>query len=223
MNTEIAVILFARDASKEALHKSFLSTGVSNVRLWKRMEHRTVSTIKKTGLDYFRFSQTEQRGSSFGQRVNNALKQVFDIGYKKIILLGNDCPTLSHLDILDSAAQLQQNKIVLGEDTRGGAYLLGFHRDSITDSCIEKFAWKTHRLIDTIRSYAILSSLSVAYIQQRKDLNFKYEFAFLQRTNQAIIDLIKDLLFAVHFYTYHSIRSRLSYCSQVTMRGPPCL
>jgi 2-phospho-L-lactate guanylyltransferase (CobY/MobA/RfbA family) len=68
-----------------------------------------------------------QVGSSFGQRLENAIDSLARDGYQQIIVVGRDCPDLEQHDILQAFSLLEQNHLVLGPDHRGGCYLIGIH------------------------------------------------------------------------------------------------
>lgn len=68
-----------------------------------------------------------QEGSSFGQRLQNAVETLARLGYEQIVIIGQDCPDLEPVDIRHSFALLDTHRLVLGPDHRGGCYLIGLH------------------------------------------------------------------------------------------------
>lgn len=68
-----------------------------------------------------------QEGASFGQRLENAVESLARLGYHEIVIVGRDCPELEQSDILRAFDLLQQHRVVLGPDHRGGCYLIGLH------------------------------------------------------------------------------------------------
>jgi 2-phospho-L-lactate guanylyltransferase (CobY/MobA/RfbA family) len=70
-----------------------------------------------------------QEGASFGQRLENAIEYLARLGYREIVIVGRDCPQLEHKDIRLAFDLLQQYRLVLGPDHRGGCYLIGVHAD----------------------------------------------------------------------------------------------
>jgi glycosyltransferase A (GT-A) superfamily protein (DUF2064 family) len=67
-----------------------------------------------------------QRGSSFGERLENAIETVSDMGYARVVIVGSDCPDLTPTDIQHAFSVLNERQLVLGPDHRGGCYLIGF-------------------------------------------------------------------------------------------------
>ncbi len=69
-----------------------------------------------------------QQGADLGERMKNAFDEVFSEGYKRICLIGSDCPYLSQ-DILRKAFnRLSETEVVIGPSRDGGYYLLGLTR-----------------------------------------------------------------------------------------------
>ena len=67
-----------------------------------------------------------QRGSSFGDRIANAIADTLALGYDAVVAVGNDCPTLSPNDISSAFDALARGATVVAAPSRdGGAYLVG--------------------------------------------------------------------------------------------------
>jgi len=66
-----------------------------------------------------------QRGADVGERMANALEEMFEMGAEKAIVVGADIPEL-HREIIDRAfRELDSADIVLGPAIDGGYYLIG--------------------------------------------------------------------------------------------------
>ena len=68
-----------------------------------------------------------QRGDSFGERLENAVETLSDLGYAKVVIVGSDCPDLRPTDIEQAFSALKERRLVLGPDHRGGCYLIGLN------------------------------------------------------------------------------------------------
>jgi glycosyltransferase A (GT-A) superfamily protein (DUF2064 family) len=68
-----------------------------------------------------------QRGSSFGERLENAVEDLAKLGYDQIVIVGQDCPDLETSDVARAFRLLESCRLVLGPDHRGGCYLIAFH------------------------------------------------------------------------------------------------
>lgn len=68
-----------------------------------------------------------QQGASFGDRLQNAVQTLSDLGYGRVVIVGSDCPDLQAGDIREAFQALRERRLVLGPDHRGGCYLIGLN------------------------------------------------------------------------------------------------
>lgn len=68
-----------------------------------------------------------QEGASFGERLENAIESLARLGYHEIVIVGQDVPDLEPADIFEAFLRLEEHRLVLGPDHRGGCYLIGIH------------------------------------------------------------------------------------------------
>lgn len=74
------------------------------------------------------FKKRLQTGESLGERMMQAFADSFDLGYKRVCIIGTDCLELTS-DILKEAFEvLRQKDSVIGPAYDGGYYLLGMNR-----------------------------------------------------------------------------------------------
>lgn len=73
----------------------------------------------------------EQSGGGFGPALGQALLELAELGYGRVVVVGSDCPQLAAEDIAEAAASLEEYRLVLGPDHRGGIYLLGIRTDAL--------------------------------------------------------------------------------------------
>jgi len=66
-----------------------------------------------------------QIGSSFAERLENAIEALAKLGYDELVLIGRDCPQLEIQDVAEAFARLADHRLILGPDHRGGCYLIG--------------------------------------------------------------------------------------------------
>ncbi len=67
----------------------------------------------------------KQKGKDLGKRMQNAFLWGFAQGFKRVILIGSDSPTLPVSYISEAFEQLLTFPVVLGPSTDGGYYLIG--------------------------------------------------------------------------------------------------
>jgi rSAM/selenodomain-associated transferase 1 len=81
-----------------------------------------ISTFFPDSTRYLR-----QHGESLTQRMNGVLEQLFDFGYRQVVLRNSDSPHLPNSFVEQAFAALEQKpgSVVLGPDLDGGYYLVG--------------------------------------------------------------------------------------------------
>lgn len=72
--------------------------------------------------------QEIQVGADLGERMANAFQKLFQKGYKKVIIIGTDCPEIKSADIIDAFQALDKKDVCIGPALDGGYYLLGMCR-----------------------------------------------------------------------------------------------
>jgi rSAM/selenodomain-associated transferase 1 len=85
-----------------------------------------------------------QRGADIGERMANALRDLFSLGASKAILAGVDIPELSGEVIKDALRKLDAADIVLGPAEDGGYYLIGMK--SLYEEVFRNISWSTEKV-----------------------------------------------------------------------------
>jgi len=91
------------------------------------------------------FLLVEQVGANLGERLANALSQHFDQGYRRVVIMNSDGPTLPLACLEEAFSALDHADVTLGPGHDGGYYLIGMkrlHRD-----LFEGIDWSTERVI----------------------------------------------------------------------------
>ncbi len=91
-----------------------------------------------------------QKGIDLGERLSNATKWGAENGYKKIIIVGSDSPTLPKSFISDAVVSLDTRDFVIGPSLDGGYYLIGFTTNILSEaipSVFEGIAWSTANVL----------------------------------------------------------------------------
>ena len=71
------------------------------------------------------FEKKLQQGNDLGQRMQQAFKNGFNTGFKKIMVIGSDMYDLTQHDIENAFNALDKANVVVGPAQDGGYYLLG--------------------------------------------------------------------------------------------------
>ena len=84
-----------------------------------------------------------QQGENLGERMRQAFADRFEEGYKQVVIIGSDSPTLPVAYIMQA---LQSPKeVVIGPSTDGGYYLIGM-QGKVTD-IFEGVPWGTDSVL----------------------------------------------------------------------------
>lgn len=101
------------------------------------------------------YNKYEQEGETLGDRMFLAFHKVFQLGYKKVIIIGSDCPSLTATIIDEAFERLEIDEIVIGPSTDGGYYLLGMSK--LIPELFQHKKWSTNTVLsDTIKETVAL-------------------------------------------------------------------
>lgn len=67
----------------------------------------------------------EQQGDDLGMRMFNAFKQMSAMKYKKMLLMGTDCPEITAEILKNAISALSTKDVIFGPAQDGGYYLIG--------------------------------------------------------------------------------------------------
>lgn len=160
-----AVLLFARSAEAEVQAKRVLpnARAGTNCRLWHELNSYAAQTARNAGMPVFHVSETEQFGSTFGARLQHAFAQVFALGFKRVLAIGNDCMQLTPAALRKAASQAP-TKAVLGPARDGGVYLLGLTQAQFRTLPFNAISWQSNRVLGELQAClqhtALLQTLS---------------------------------------------------------------
>ena len=191
---DTAILVFANSPGEELRHKSIHK----GVHLFDSLTNQTLSTVAKTPLPYFHFSEQEQLGTTFGERFTNAIQAIFDKGYEQIITIGNDTPQLQVAHILEAKKQLAANKFVLGPSTDGGFYLMGLHKSQFEPEAFLQLAWQTSNLSKQLLHLLNQGSTQIFKLRTLCDIDtqadvqsiLSYAYQFSKKLTKALLAAI---------------------------------
>lgn len=160
-----AVLLFAQSDKVESALKPIASSKRQNDLLWHKLNQKVLQTVRKTKLPYFISDESTQEGASFGDKLSHAIELVFNQGFKKVIVIGNDSPGLTSKIITEANEELQNQNWVFGPDFNGGTYLIGVSKANYDKSLFSQIDWHTNQVLEQLKAlsfegYKALSLLS---------------------------------------------------------------
>lgn len=167
-NSNIALLVFSLSLQEELKNKAFFGRH----DLGKSLSNNTKSIAKQSGLPIIYFDETQQSGTNFGEKFSNALQNVFETGYDKIITIGNDCPLLDVRHIQQAKEALDNNGNAIGPTDDGGFYLLGISRDDFDYHSFLDFTWNTAFIYQEVLDNIIDSNSSCIVLEKLRDIDF---------------------------------------------------
>jgi rSAM/selenodomain-associated transferase 2/rSAM/selenodomain-associated transferase 1 len=99
-------------------------------------------------------SYIPQMGSDLGERMKNAMVDLYNDGFRSILVIGSDIPDLPN-HILESAFQaLENHDAVIGPSVDGGYYLIGMQETKFLPDVFEGLKWGTNTVFqDTTKIF----------------------------------------------------------------------
>lgn len=220
---QTAILVFAQTAQAEQGNKSFAlhKHGIAYLQYLNRI---ILQKAQKTGLPYFIFSEKEQVGKTFGEKISNAVNTVFDGGYQNVIIVGNDSPQIQTKHFLKAHQAIIQGKTVIGRNCRGGAYLIAFNKKWYQHQPFKNVSWQSNQLYHDL--CGLFTNTTNIGLPSLIDINAKADasaiFSALSYTSQLkkiIVNLLQHTqLFAANLYCQLYLQPIVSHKG---LRGPP--
>lgn len=91
------------------------------------------------------FALVPQRGADLGERLANALAHHFELGYRRVVVMNSDGPTLPLAYLEEAFAALDGADVTLGPGHDGGYYLIGMK--ALHVSLFQGIAWSTESVV----------------------------------------------------------------------------
>jgi len=111
----------------------------------------------------------DQEGEDLGARMSRAFEAMFARGYRRVILVGTDVPSLPLDRYQRAATLLEQHDIVLGPAMDGGYYLIGLTKPA--PALFHEVPWSTDQVLALTKEKADTSGLSTALLPEWRDVD----------------------------------------------------
>lgn len=118
-----------------------------------------------------------QTKGDLGKRMAVALRECFDDGADRAILMGTDIPSLPQHHLSNAFDLLNGHEIVIGPSTDGGYYLVGARSDH--PSIFEDIEWSTSRVFKQTVERVEAADLSLGLLPPWYDVDTPDEVDFL--------------------------------------------
>jgi 2-phospho-L-lactate guanylyltransferase (CobY/MobA/RfbA family) len=159
-------------------------------------------------------------GASFGERLEDAVERLAMLGYRKIVIVGSDCPSLEAHDISRTFQLLEQKRLVLGPDHRGGCYLIGLHAEDRAQ--LAGIRW--HQNADFAELLRRYGEGSTAQLPVKIDLDTLEDLRLLAQSKNvwsALAATLLQLLDVVHCETKELSRRNTTRHQTLSWQLPP--
>ncbi len=124
--------------------------------------------------NYRGYSKFVQTGNDLGERMCQAFKNGFELGYERVLGIGTDLPDLT-VEIINKAINaLEDRDLVFGPATDGGYYLLGMKQ---CHSCIfENKRWSTENLLQVTLDELREQKFTIHLLESLNDIDTYEDF-----------------------------------------------
>jgi rSAM/selenodomain-associated transferase 1 len=103
--------------------------------------------------------------------MRNAFIEAFEMGFRRVVLIGSDIPDLP-LDFIEEAfTSLKKKDAVIGPAFDGGYYLIGFRGRTFSPMVFDGMAWGTKTVFE--KTMTVLRKLNrrVHTLAERRDID----------------------------------------------------
>lgn len=92
----------------------------------------------------YQITLIDQKGKDLGERMASAFHEVKRQGFRKILIIGSDLPTLPFSHLRQAFTLLRQHEVVVGPSLDGGYYLIGISKQ--VPPIFDGIPWSTERV-----------------------------------------------------------------------------
>lgn len=192
---QTAILLFSRNPQEEVTTKKFTFRR-SQEAIRVLLKH-SLRQARKTKLPLFTCYSSQQQGDTFGQRLANALEDVFASGYDNVLIIGNDSPGLSAGLLRKANKALLEGQLVLGPSLDGGVYLIGINRAAYNRHQFLNLRWETAALQASWGQYISEKNLSLTSLGGLTDIDTVADFWQFYRHYQTSL-IVRQLSACLH-------------------------
>ena len=178
VNTRLCPPLTPDEAA--TLHGSFVLDMLERTKLavatLQLPFHRYLACAPSSDLVFFKIMEErqgvrllDQVGGDLGQRIHRAFIDLFSKGYKQVIIVGTDVPTLPLSVYQEAFAMLDRSDVVLGPALDGGYYLIGLKQPE--EKLFTGVPWSTDQVLAVTQQQAKTLGLSVGLTTTWRDMD----------------------------------------------------
>lgn len=155
MHCRTAILLFSRTPEEEVLYKP-LPEGEHVHRALLRHTMKVCDGMQAVLIPWH---QEQQVGSTFGDRLDHAISQVWQQGFSSILVVGADTPGLTKAVLRNALVHLEEGSQLIGPSPDGGCYMIGLQRRAYRSELFKSLSWNTCHLLGELK--ALLENASI--------------------------------------------------------------
>lgn len=125
-----------------------------------------------------------QEDGGLGERIFGCFKELFGMGYKKIVVIGSDSPDIPGEHIEDAFRQLSHSELVLGPAKDGGYYLVAMSR--LTEEPFLEIPWSTDKVLEATLDRASRAQIPFRLIAPWHDMDTVGDLRALKDSKSAV-------------------------------------
>lgn len=219
-------MVFSRSATAESSGKKIFCRKKQNRKTVESFIQRTIHLASHADLPWYLSDELSQTGETFGEKITGAIVQTLAKGYRKLIIIGNDCPGLTQNVLQKALSDLEHHDWVLGPTSKGGVYLIGLSAWSFDKAAFEKISWQTTAVFANLQMIITETGFKYSCLQTFDDINTQKDvisFANKISSNNSLLRLLLNFFTASTFKHYNYVIQILfaHRCSINRRRGPP--
>lgn len=210
----------------EAKHKALLpGMNSDNERFFKTAVAEKLGMLRSIGVPIYRSTEANQEGLTFGEKLCKALENVFSLGYKNVIITGNDCPHLNSVILQKAVIEINNARCVVGPDKRGGLYLFGISKEFFLKGNLQNLPWQTTDLCAAVIERCAYNLISPFVLCSLHDVNTSNDFYSIKTFHKGVSTLLQFIKNLFYRTTYSLFLPQLSADPQLvtnaSLRAPP--
>ena len=109
------------------------------------------------------FYKQLQHGNDLGERMQHAFSFLFELGYERVMIIGNECPQLTTHHLNNAFELLETHDVCIGPLDNGEYYFLGLR--ATYPPLFSNKAWGTNTVYNSTMNDALEAGLTVGTIE----------------------------------------------------------
>lgn len=215
------VLYFTTQLESEKL---FSSQKKKQKAVQKVLFEKTLSEIQQSGLAYV-ISDGKTYGQSFKERIKGAVSAIFQLGYQNLIIVGDDTPNLSAVNLVEAQKNFASKTSTIGPSSDGGSYLISLSKENFQQGVFENLEWQSSHFHEQLLNN--LDRLSIRYQLLKTCIDLDNETSisiFLsQPSHSKIQKILASILLEIIKKKTESLIIKHRFIPHHPDRGPPLI